>query len=140
VSVSQTRAQRRAHRRLATGRSAVPVNGAGSDSAPDRVTLHPVRHGDREIGAYVIGPQGATFVPAVDSTAIALAALAGATAMTIAVSIATTVRRRPAIGTVTMGPGGWVSLRRTGAPPLRAATPRPWWAHLLRAHRLIVQS
>jgi hypothetical protein len=112
---------------------------APESSAPGQVTLHPVRHGDREIGVYVVGPRGATFVPAVDSTAIALAALATATAMTIAVSIAVAVRRRPAIGTVTMGPGGWVSLKRTDVPPLRAATPRPWWAHLLRAHRLIVR-
>jgi hypothetical protein len=37
-----------------------------------------------------------------------------------------------------MGPGGWVSLRRTGSPPLRDGSPRPWWAHLLRAHRLVV--
>ncbi|HEY7272470.1 MAG TPA: hypothetical protein VH502_07020 [Actinoplanes sp.] len=114
-------------------------NGDGPDTAPDQVTLHPVRHGDREIGAYVVGPQGVTFVPAVDSTAIALVALASATAMTIAASVAIAVRRRPAIGTVSMGPGGWVSLKRASTPPLEAATARPWWAHLLRAHRLIVQ-
>jgi hypothetical protein len=120
-------------------RSARQDQHAAELTAPGHVTLHPVQHGDREIGAYAVGPRGTTFVPAVDSTAIALAALATATAMTIAVSIAVTVRRHPAIGTVTMGPGGWISLKRTGAPPLRAATPRPWWAHLLRAHRLIVQ-
>jgi hypothetical protein len=58
--------------------------------------------------------------------------------MTIALSAAVAVRRRPAIGTVTMGPGGWVSLKRAGAPPLRSA-PRPWWAHVLKAHRLVVE-
>jgi hypothetical protein len=113
---------------------------AAAEAAPSEITLHTVRHGDREIGAYVVGPHGATFVPAVDATLIALAALATATAMTVALSIATAVRRRPAIGAVTMGPGGWVSLKRTGTPQLQAATPRPWWAHLLRAHRLVVQS
>ena len=104
----------------------------------DRVTVIPVRHGDHEIGAYVIGPDTARFVAAVDATRIVLAALATATAMTIALSAAVAVRRRPAIGTVTMGPGGWVSLKRAPAPPLRSAR-RPWWAHVLKAHRLVVE-
>ncbi|MFB9545823.1 hypothetical protein [Micromonospora sagamiensis] len=49
-------------------------------------------------------------------------------------------RRPPAIGAVTMGPGGRVSLRGTRAPALRPARPRPWWARVLRAHRLVVDS
>jgi hypothetical protein len=106
---------------------------------PD-VTVVPVHHGEREVGAYVLGPDRTTYVPAVDATRIAMAALGAATVMTVAVSIGTALRRRPAIGTVTMGPGGWVSLKRTATPPLRDATPRPWWARLLRAHRLVVQS
>ena len=104
----------------------------------DRVTVIPVRHGDREIGAYVIGSDTARFVPAVDATRIVVASLATATAMTTALSIAVAVRRRPAIGTVTMGPGGWVSLKRAPAPPLRPAR-RPWRAHVLKAHRLVVE-
>ncbi|MEU7755547.1 hypothetical protein [Micromonospora sp. NPDC049171] len=99
-------------------------------------TVTPVRRGDREIGAYIDG----RFVPAVDATTIAVAALATATVSTAAVAAGLALRRRPAIGTVTMGPGGWISLKRTGRPPLRAAsTNRPWWAHLLRAHRLVEQ-
>ncbi|MEU8087905.1 hypothetical protein AB0B57_30370 [Micromonospora sp. NPDC049101] len=99
-------------------------------------TVTPVRRGDREIGAYIDG----RFVPAVDATTIAVAALATATVATAAVAAGLALRRRPAIGTVTMGPGGWISLKRTGRPPLRAAsTNRPWWAHLLRAHRLVEQ-
>ncbi|WP_097321499.1 hypothetical protein [Paractinoplanes atraurantiacus] len=63
-------------------------------------------------------------------------ALAAATAVAVAgVAIAVAARRRPAIGSVTMGPGGWVSLKRAAQPPLREK--RPWWAHLLRAHRLV---
>ncbi len=42
-----------------------------------------------------------------------------------AVAVGVALRRRPAIGAVTMGPGGWVSLKRTSPPPLRAG--RPWW-------------
>jgi hypothetical protein len=108
------------------------------EATADHVTVIPVRHGDHEIGAYVVGPDTARFVPAVDATRIVVASLATATAMTIALSIAVAVRRRPAIGTVTMGPGGWVSLKRAPAPPLRPAR-RPWWAHVLKAHRLVVE-
>jgi hypothetical protein len=94
----------------------------------------PVRRGDREIGAYIDG----RFVPAVDATTVALAALATAAVATASVAVSLAVRRRPAIGTVTMGPGGWISLKRSSRPVLRAAG-RPWWAHLLRAHRLVEQ-
>lgn len=97
-----------------------------------------VRRGDREIGAYVVGPHTTTFVPAVDVSRVVMATLGAAVAMTATVAAAVAVRRRPAIGTVTMGPGGWVSLKKTGAPPLRDGSRRPWWAHALRAHRLVI--
>ncbi|MFG1605183.1 hypothetical protein [Actinoplanes sp. NPDC049265] len=101
------------------------------------LTIVPVRHGDRTIGAYVPGPDDrVTYVPAVDVSRIAMAALGAATAMAVALSAAVALRRRPVVGAISMGPGGWVSLKRTGVPPLHDATPRPWWAHVLRAHRL----
>jgi hypothetical protein len=77
--------------------------------------------------------------PAVDLTRLGLAALATVAVSVVAVSAAVAVRRPPAIGSVTMGPGGWVSLKRTGTPPLRDGAPRPWWARVLRARRLVVQ-
>ena len=97
----------------------------------------PVRRGEREIGAYVVGAQQVRYVPAVDMTAV----LAAAVATAAVVSVGMAVRGRPAIGTVSMGPGGWISLKRTSRPRLRAAPKagRPWWAHLLRAHRLVVE-
>ena len=103
--------------------------------------LIPVRSGDREIGAYTVGPDQTTFVPAVDVTALVLGSMATATVTAVAVAIGVALRRRPAIGAVTMGPGGWVSLKRTSRPPLRATTSthRPWWARALRAHRLVVE-
>ncbi|WP_433788587.1 hypothetical protein [Actinoplanes sp. CA-252034] len=106
------------------------------DGRPDLVT---VRVGRREIGAYAVGADGIRFVPSVDVTAIVLAAMAGTVLTAAAVAVA--VRQQPAVGTVTMGPGGWVSVKRASCPPLRAAAsqPRPWWAHALRAHRLVVQ-
>lgn len=100
-------------------------------------TVTPVRRGDREIGAYIDG----RFVPAVDATAVALAALATAAVAAASVSAGLALRRRPAIGTVTMGPGGWISLKRTSRPSLRGtpAAGRPWWARVLRAHRLVME-
>jgi hypothetical protein len=100
----------------------------------------PVCRGTRTIGAYVTEPHGTRYVPAVDVTSVVVAALGTAALATAAVSIGLAVRRRPAIGTVTMGPGGWISLKRTARPPLRSArADRPWWAHLLRARRLVVE-
>jgi hypothetical protein len=103
-------------------------------------SLVQVRQGERPLGAYVLNGSSAEFRPAVDVTRLGLAALATVAVSAVAVSAAVALRRRPAIGTVTMGPGGWVSLKRTGSPPLRDGSPRPWWAHLLRAHRLVVNA
>jgi len=41
--------------------------------------------------------------------------------------------RPPAVRSITMGHGGWVSFKGAQPPPVTA--PRPWWAHLLRAQR-----
>jgi hypothetical protein len=102
-------------------------------------TVVPVQQGERPVGAYLVRDEAACFRPVVDVTRLGLAALATVAVCTVAASAAVALRRRPAIGTVTMGPGGWVSFKRTGAPPLRAGSPRPWWAHLLRARRLVVE-
>jgi hypothetical protein len=103
-------------------------------------TVVEVRQGERPIGAYLVDEHSAVYHPAVDVTVLGLAALATVAVSAVAVSAAFAVHRRPAIGTVSMGPGGWVSLKRTAGPPLRDGTGRPWWAHLLRAHRLVVKS
>lgn len=101
------------------------------------ITITPVMHGDRQVGAWITGPDAtATYRPVVDVTRLAGAAL---TAAAIATAVALATRRRPVIGAVTMGPGGWVSVKRTGCPPLRSTVPRPWWARLLGAHRLVVE-
>jgi hypothetical protein len=102
-----------------------------------QVTVLPVHDGDRPVGAWIVGADTAVFRPVVDVDRLAAAALAVAAAATIATVAAT--RRRPAIGTVTMGPGGWISLKRTTRPPLRSAAARPWWARMLRARRLVVE-
>jgi hypothetical protein len=102
-------------------------------------TVVQVRQGERPIGAYLVGDHSAVYRPVVDVTRLGLAALATVAVSAVAVSAAVTLRRRPAIGSVSMGPGGWVSLKRTSSPPLRDDASRPWWAHLLRAHRLVVR-
>jgi hypothetical protein len=102
-------------------------------------TVVQVRQGERPIGAYLVDDHTAVYRPAVDVTRLGMAALATVAVSAVAASAAVALRRRPAIGSVSMGPGGWVSLKRTSAPPLRNRADRPWWAHLLRAHRLVVQ-
>ncbi|MFI7542519.1 hypothetical protein [Actinoplanes sp. NPDC049599] len=106
--------------------------------ATGTVTVLPVTEGERPVGAWLVGPGTAVYRPVVDVTQLAGVALAvaGLAAAAVAV-VATANRQRPEIGAVTMGPGGWVSVKRAGLPPLRSGTPRPWWARVLRAHRLV---
>jgi hypothetical protein len=104
------------------------------------VTVMPVTDRERPVGAWIVGPDRATFRPVVDVTRLAGIALASVGAVTVAVAVvAAANRRRPEIGTVTMGPGGWVSIKRTALPPLRTSAQRPWWARALRARRLVPQ-
>jgi hypothetical protein len=67
------------------------------------------------------------------TTAATVAAAVAAAAAVVAVT-----RTRPSVGLIRMGPGGWVSIKGP-APALHPAAPRPWWAHLLRARRLVVE-
>src|SRR5690349_20162852 len=102
------------------------LDGRATAAPPDPVTVLPVTDGERPVGAWIVSPDGATFRPVVDVTRLAGAALAAAGAATMAVAVVIAAgRRRPEIGTVTMGPGGWVSIKRTALPPLRSGTPRP---------------
>ncbi|BCL14598.1 hypothetical protein [Micromonospora sagamiensis] len=102
------------------------------------ITLVPVSHRNRTVGAYIVRDGTARFHPVVDVTRIVAWSLAATAVTTAAVAMAITRRRPSAIGTVTMGHGGWVSLKNQPAPALHAAARgRPWWAHLLRARRLV---
>jgi hypothetical protein len=140
--------QRERHRSNSQAAAAVP---------PGRVTVVPVvrtsrRGGTRPVGAYVVADDTARWRPAVDLTRLLLAAelLAGG------VMVAHRLRRRagsPA-ARISMGPGGWVSMRggdaeisngraragglRAVGLPARWSRPagRPWWAGLLRARPL----
>ncbi|BCY09995.1 hypothetical protein [Actinoplanes sp. L3-i22] len=113
-------------------------DGRPGTAAPEgRITVLPVTDGDRAVGAWIVGPDTAVYRPVVDLDRLAGAVLAAVGAVVVAVAVTTAAtRRRPAIGAVTMGPGGWVSVKRTGCPPLRPAGHRPWWARLLGAYRV----
>lgn len=105
---------------------------------PAEVALVPVRRDGRMVGAYVLSGETVHYRPVVDLDQ-ALSAVAGIAAVVVAGAAFATARRRPpAVGTMTMGPGGWVSFKGGTAPPLRPAGKRPWWAHILRARRLVV--
>ncbi len=104
----------------------------------DHRAVVPVLDGERPVGAWISGPDTTVFRPVVDVNRLAGMALVAVGAVAVA-TVAATGRRRPAIGTVTMGPGGWVSVKRAALPPLRSGAPRPWWARLLRARRLVAE-
>ncbi|MGY1616204.1 hypothetical protein ACI797_05610 [Geodermatophilus sp. SYSU D00691] len=70
-------------------------------------------------------------IPPDRAGALAVAALAVGGATAVGLRWAT----RPArIGPITMGPGGWVSVK--GAKPPADPGDRPLWARLLRSYRL----
>jgi hypothetical protein len=97
------------------------------------IEVTPVLDGRRPVGAWIVGPAGATYRPVLDVTRLAGTVLATAAAVTVAAMAVAAARRRSVIGNVTMGPGGWVSVKGAAQPPLRAAARRPWWARALRA-------
>jgi len=96
------------------------------------------RPGRRPVGVVIVDRDGVRCRPVVDIEHLAWCAVAAAGLSAAAAVAATAARRRPAIGSVTMGPGGWVSLKGTVLPPLRPRTRRPWWARLLGARRHVI--
>jgi hypothetical protein len=107
--------------------------------ASDAVVVPLTRRDGRPVGVVIVDQDGARYRPVVDIErmawcAVVAAGLAGAVALA-----ATSIRRRPAIGSISMGPGGWVSVKGAALPPLRPQTTRPLWARLLRARRLVIQ-
>lgn len=106
-----------------------------AQTAPTTVT--PVVNGDREVGAWIVGPDGATYRPVIDVARLVATIVVTAGAVAVAAAaVSAAARRRPAIGAVTMGPGGWVSVKGAATPALRSPGRRPWWAHLLKAEPL----
>ena len=104
--------------------------------------------GDRPMGAFVVRNGRVRWHPAVDLTRV----LTTAELVVGSVLIARQLAKRPgsAKALVTMGPGGWVSMkggvmavrpaerawRRARPAPSAPPTRRPWWARLLSAKTL----
>jgi hypothetical protein len=105
--------------------------------AMTEASLVPVRRDGRTVGAYVLSNGTVRFRPALDVGEVVSATAAVAAIVAIAAAVATARRRVPSVGAVTMGPGGWVSVK--GAPASLLSGRRPWWARLLGARRLVVE-
>jgi hypothetical protein len=106
--------------------------------------------GTRPLGAFVVRNGRVRWHPALDWTRV----ITTAEVMLGGVLIARRLAARPsgAKALVTMGPGGWVSMkggamavrpaergwrrRRTAPPAVATRTRRPWWARLLAAKSL----
>ncbi|KAB1927181.1 hypothetical protein F8280_08470 [Micromonospora noduli] len=125
---------------LVTGAPVGPVGPVLELPGTPPTALVPVVRDGRAIGAYVLSGGRVRYRPVTNPDRL-LAAATGAFAVAVLTAAVAVIGRRkpPAIGAVTMGPGGWVSLRGVRAPALRPTTPRPWWARALRAHRLVVE-
>ncbi|SCG69549.1 hypothetical protein [Micromonospora humi] len=101
--------------------------------APD-AALVPVTVKGRPVGAFVLVGGEVRYRRVVDPDQLVAAATGAFAVAALTAAVAVWSRRRPpAVGTVTMGPGGWLSLRGLPAPH---PDHRPWWARLLRAHPL----
>ncbi|GAA3783835.1 hypothetical protein [Micromonospora maritima] len=100
--------------------------------------LVPVTCSGRPVGAFVLADGRIRYRRVVDPDQLVAAATGAFAVAALTAAVALWSRRRPpAVGTVTMGPGGWLSLRNTPTPhPRSRSGPRPWWARLLRAHPL----
>jgi hypothetical protein len=105
---------------------------------PANVSLVPVRRQGRIVGAYVLSDDTVRYRPVLDLQDVVSAVAAVGAVAASAAAVAVVRRRRPAVGRVTMGPGGWISFKNASAPALRPGR-RPWWARVLRARRLVVE-
>ncbi|MFI7069774.1 hypothetical protein [Micromonospora sediminicola] len=98
--------------------------------------LVPVTCAGRPVGAFVLADGRVRYRRVVDPDQLVAAATGAFAVAALTAAVALWSRRRPpAVGTVTMGPGGWLSLRGASIPRPRPDD-RPWWARLLRAHPL----
>jgi hypothetical protein len=120
------------------------------DALGERPDFDAEMSGSRPLGVFVMRKGRVRWHPAVDWTRV----ITTAEVMVGGVVIARRLAARPsgAKALVTMGPGGWVSMkggamavrpaergwrrRRSSAPAAPARTRRPWWARLLSATAL----
>ncbi|GAB3326519.1 hypothetical protein GCM10027451_51890 [Geodermatophilus aquaeductus] len=132
------------------GTTVVPVAASSSHTARagDRAAGSPATAemaGGRPLGALEVRDGRVRWRPVVDVTRV----VTTAEVVLGAVAVASRLARRPSptVARVTMGPGGWVSMKGGAMAvrparriwrraPLPAPTRRPWWARLLAATAL----
>jgi hypothetical protein len=95
----------------------------------------PVTRNGRTIGVVLVDGSGCRWQATSDADRLVTVATLTAGAVAAAGLLAAAVRR-PRVQRITMGPGGWVSFKGAGPAPRLRGPRRPWWAHLLRAHRV----
>ncbi|MFD6662891.1 hypothetical protein ACFWDK_11050 [Micromonospora chalcea] len=104
---------------------------------PGDAALVPVNRDGRPVGVFVAAGGRVRYRRVVEPDQLVAAATGAFAVAALTAAVALWSRRRPpSVGTVTMGPGGWVSLRGVPGPRLRPDD-RPWWARVLRARRLV---
>jgi hypothetical protein len=121
------------------------------DSAGTTATVLPVKRQEcdsaRTVGVYEATPDGLRWHPAIDAQRLAERGQVVGAVAALAVTVGWVARGwaqgRPAVGRVTMGPGGWISVRvPRGGSGRRDVRPheagRPLWARLTHADRLVV--
>ncbi|WFE27769.1 hypothetical protein O7623_00695 [Solwaraspora sp. WMMD791] len=115
-----------------------PVLGTGG---ADPTTVIPVSRGGRPLGVFVVTAGRVRYRPVVAADRIAATVLAATVLTAVSAGVAAVAasrRRPPTVRSITMGPGGWVSLKGLpgAGPRVVADGHRPWWARMLRARRL----
>src|SRR5688572_25832614 len=77
-----------------------------------------LRPDGRPVGVVIVDRNRVRYRPVVDLERVAWCAVAAAGLAGAAAIAATSMRSRPAIRSVSMGPGGWVSIKGATVPPL----------------------
>jgi hypothetical protein len=122
-------------RTTGTDGAALPVSGARLALQP---TVTPVLRGraERTVGVLVDEGDGLRWQPTPDVEGLVRLGIVATVAVALPVGVAWGLRRPVArVDRLSMGPGGWVSFKGFPVPKGRRKR-RPWWARLLRAHRV----
>ena len=90
----------------------------------------------RTVGLIVEDGEVARWQPTPDVEGLVRLGIVAAATVALPVGLTAALRRPAArVDRLSMGPGGWVSFKGFAAPRGRPQR-RPWWARLLRAHRV----